>query len=56
MAKIYHALLTQEDGDGHRVEHLMMDTLAESLWEAQRDNCMPDEKKFIKRLKKLLKK
>ncbi len=36
-------------------EHLMMDCLAESLWQAQRDGAMPDERAYLKRLRKLVK-
>ncbi len=36
-------------------EHLMMDCLAESLWQAQRDGTMPDERAYLKRLRKLVK-
>lgn len=56
ISKVYQSLLIKHGGDKHTIEHLMMDALAEGLWEAQRDNTMPDEKKYIRRLKKLLKK
>jgi hypothetical protein len=32
---------------------MMLDPLAETLWEAQRSNAMPDEDAYLERLKKL---
>jgi hypothetical protein len=40
-------------GDAHAAEHAMLECLAESLWEAQRDNSMPDELRYLERLKRL---
>lgn len=36
------------------VEHLMLNYLAECLWQAQRDNCMPNEQNYLTALKQLL--
>ncbi|GAC1502747.1 MAG: DUF1841 family protein [Steroidobacteraceae bacterium] len=34
-------------GDGHRAEHALMEALAETLWQAQRDNRPPDEAIYL---------
>jgi hypothetical protein len=39
--------------DSHAAEHAMLECLAESLWEAQRNNAMPDETAYLERLRKL---
>ncbi len=41
-------------GDGHEVEHLMIECLGESLWEAQRQGKAPDEERYLESLKALL--
>lgn len=41
-------------GDGHAVEHRMIECLGESLWEAQRARRAPDEVAYLERLKALL--
>lgn len=43
--ELYRSLL-KKDGDPHRLEHRMMECLAEILWQAQRDGEMPDEKRY----------
>lgn len=40
-------------GDAHTAEHQMIECLAETLWEAQRDGTAPDEQRYLERLKKL---
>jgi hypothetical protein len=40
--------------DRHAVEHAMLECLAESLWEAQQNHAMPDEERYLERLKRLL--
>jgi len=52
--KVYQ-LLCQKFKDPHETEHQMIECLAESIWEAQRSGTPPDEQKYLKRLKKLLK-
>ncbi|MBL8251887.1 MAG: DUF1841 family protein [Candidatus Competibacter sp.] len=49
---IYRQLL-QRAGDAHAAEHLMLECLAETLWEAQRTSRAPDERAFLKRLRRL---
>ena len=41
-------------GDTHAAEHQMIDCLAETLWEAQRNGKAPDEKRYLARLRKLI--
>src|SRR5262250_750050 len=48
-----HRTLTAKLGDAHAAEHAMLDPLAESLWEAQRNNTAPDERAYLERLRKL---
>ncbi len=37
----------------HEAEHAMMECLGQSLWQAQRDNRLPDEAAYLECLKKL---
>lgn len=39
--------------DAHEVEHKMMECLAETLYEAQRDNTIPDIQSYFYRLKNI---
>ncbi len=45
--------LSADAGDVHAVEHRMIDCLAETLWEAQRDGSAPDERRYLERLRQL---
>ncbi|WP_231892435.1 DUF1841 family protein [Woeseia oceani] len=40
--------------DVHDAEHRMIEALAETLWEAQRDGIAPDEQRYLERLRQLL--
>jgi hypothetical protein len=40
-------------GDPHKAEHQMMECLAEMMWQAQRNGTAPDEKEYLRKLKKL---
>lgn len=42
-----HQALLRHNGDAHEAEHVMMEALAEILWQAQRDGCPPDEKAYL---------
>lgn len=53
IASVTRSLLLKH-GDGHTVEHLMMDCLGESLWDAQRQQQPPDEQAYLEKLKMLL--
>ncbi len=52
IAKIYETLAARS-GDVHAAEHEMIECLAETLWEAQRDNRQPDETRYLERLQQL---
>ena len=45
--------LAAKIGDPHAAEHRMIDCLAETLWEAQRENQAPDEVIYLERLRQL---
>jgi hypothetical protein len=47
-----HQRLTARLG-AHEAEHAMLEPLAETLWEAQRQGQMPDEQVYLERLRKL---
>ena len=46
-----HQKLTARLGDVHAAEHAMIEPLAEAIWESQRNGRMPDEQKFLERLR-----
>ncbi len=46
-------LLADKAGDSHTAEHRMIDCLAETLWESQRDQSPPDELQYLERLRQL---
>ena len=48
-----HRQLSEKAGNSHDAEHRMIDALAETLWESQRNNVAPDEQKYVERLKRL---
>ena len=48
-----HQKLSTRLRDAHAAEHVMLEPLAETLWEAQRLGCAPDEQLYLDRLKKL---
>ncbi len=52
IASITRSLLLKH-GDGHTVEHIMLDCLGEMLWTAQRQNALPDEVAYLECLKSL---
>jgi hypothetical protein len=39
-------------GDAHDAEHALMEALAETLWEAQRDGRAPDENQYLARARR----
>ncbi len=49
-----HRQLLLRHGDAHDAEHAMIECLAETLWEAQRDGTAPDEARYLQRLQALL--
>ncbi len=52
VADIYRRL-SQRLGDPHQAEHLMIECLGETLWEAQRTGSAPDEARYLQRLSQL---
>jgi hypothetical protein len=48
-----HAELSKRLGDSHAAEHAMLEPLAETLWQAQRSGRMPDERRYLERLRAL---
>ena len=48
-----HKALTARSGDPHAAEHVMIEALAETLWEAQSGNQPPDEAKYLERLRRI---
>jgi hypothetical protein len=48
-----HEALAKRLGDAHAAEHAMLEPLAETLWEAQRSGRMPDEQRYLERLRAL---
>ena len=51
--EVYRQLLVIKQ-DQHHCDHLMMDCLAESIWQAQRDGIPPSEETYLNALKQLL--
>ncbi len=53
ITEIYQQLLTKYQ-EQHTVEHHMMECLGQMIWQAQRDNVLPDESLYTNCLLKLL--
>ena len=53
IASVTRSLLLKHQ-DGHTVEHMMMEKLAENLWEAQSLGRTPDESAYLEQLKHLI--
>ena len=49
---LYTALLPRF-ADAHRLEHALMECLAETLWDAQRAGTAPDEARYLARVRRL---
>ncbi|HEX7719680.1 MAG TPA: DUF1841 family protein [Woeseiaceae bacterium] len=45
--------LATRSGDRHDAEHRVIECLAETLWEAQRDHSPPDEQAYLERVRRL---
>jgi hypothetical protein len=48
-----HQGLSRRLSDPHAAEHAMLEVLAETLWESQRAGRLPDEQRYIERLRAL---
>lgn len=53
IAAITRSLLLKH-GDGHAVEHMMIERLGLYLWEAQRQGKAPDERAYLESLRQLM--
>lgn len=54
ISSIYQSLLKKNNHDEHKVQHTMIDYLAEQMWLSQKYNTAPNEKKYIKNLQQLI--
>ena len=52
IAALFNAILVKT-GESHATEHKVIDCLAETLWEAQSSNAMPDEEAYLERIRRL---
>ena len=52
VAVLFNAIIVKT-GDRHTAEHKALECLAETLWEAQGSNSMPNEQAYIERLRRL---
>jgi hypothetical protein len=48
-----HRKLAERLGGAHEAEHVMLEPLAEALWDAQRQGRMPDEQAYLEKLRRL---
>jgi hypothetical protein len=48
-----HDTLSKRLGSAHSAEHAMLEPLAETLWEAQRNGRTPDEQVYLEKLRRL---
>jgi hypothetical protein len=48
-----HRVLSTRLGAAHAAEHTMLEALAETLWDAQRNNRAPDEQAYLEKLRAL---
>ena len=49
----HYAKLLPRFADAHRLEHALMECLAETLWDAQREGGVPDEARYLRRVRRL---
>jgi hypothetical protein len=52
IAGLYKSIV-ETIGDAHEADHKVMECLGEMLWQAQRENRMPDEQAYLNCLKRL---
>ena len=48
-----YARLLPRFADAHRLEHALMECLAETLWDAQRAGTAPDEARYLDRVRRI---
>ena len=51
--RLLYQQLMLKMSNAHEVEHQMMECLGQMIWQAQRDNTMPDEMRYLNCLKEL---
>ncbi|HUY84436.1 MAG TPA: DUF1841 family protein [Steroidobacteraceae bacterium] len=51
--ELHRLALAKLDG-AHRAEHLLIEALGRTLWEAQRDGVAPDERRYLARAREAL--
>ncbi|KEI35892.1 hypothetical protein FRA_26c02050 [Francisella sp. W12-1067] len=54
IASIYTKLLAKYNFDEHKVQHIMIDYLAEEMWKSQKYNALPEDKVYLDKLNQLL--
>ena len=52
IAALFNAILVKT-GESHATEHKVIDCLAETLWEAQSSNALPDDEAYLERIRRL---
>lgn len=52
--KVLYQQLLSKHKDSHAVEHQVMECLGQMMWEAQRNQAMPDEQQYLECLRKLV--
>lgn len=52
ISDVFNSLMSQSDSV-HDAEHRMMECLGQSLWEAQRNQTLPDESSYLECLKRI---
>ena len=50
-----YAKMRRRFADAHRLEHAFMECLADAIWDAQRKGTVPDEARYLKRLRRIVK-
>jgi len=53
LKKVYQSLLASHQ-DAHQVEHMLMECLGQMIWQAQRDQTLPNENHYISCIEKLV--
>ena len=53
-ARDLYAKLLPRFADAHRLEHAFMECLAETIWDAQRTGTVPDEARYLDRLRRIV--
>ena len=48
----HYTTLLPRFADAHRLEHALMECLAETLWDAQREGGVPDEARYLSRVRR----